>query len=148
MNNFNALNQYVASMNQSMNALSKSIFDLNNRVRALENSTPTQSANLNVPVSTGPSLKDVESVVDKRLEKQDAIIEKKIEDVERKLEDLTKSTVAAIAELKITQTQAPAQEEIVIPDIVGMDQPLTDDDFLIGIKEEKKTTKRPPKKKN
>jgi hypothetical protein len=121
------------------------VYDLNTRVNALEKNT--SGTNVVQQVSAAP---DIESIVDKKLNTKFEVLEKKIE-------DLTKSTVAAIAEVKIAQLQQPspvAEEQIIIPDIVTANEPATnilstepDDDFVIGIKEEKKTTKRSTKKK-
>lgn len=147
MNNFNALNQYIASMNQAVNTVMKSNLDLSTRIKALEGSERES----NVVSSTGDV--DVDKKVELAVTKVKTELLNSIESLIASL-DIDKKIEEAISKLRLEINQA-VNVDLSVPEVVPV-EPVeesvaladdiipTGDDIVMGMKEEKKkkTTKK------
>ena len=150
MNNFNALSQHMISINQSINTIAKTNYDLTNRLNVLEKQKPLTPSVIGDDVilkmiDDAVSKIDISALVDKAVENLNisGLIEKKInivaEEIENKIASKLKQNLIA-AEQIIIDSEDPlfgssSERNIDVQ---------ADDDIIIGIKEEKKTV---PKKK-
>lgn len=152
MNNFNALSQYIASVNQAVNSLAKNNVDIMNRLKNVEGGSSgnvdyekimrliEDSVSKAVNNAKSEILSEVSASVSKLSERITADLESKLaSDLENKLASELESKLA---------TMHPQQEidEIVIPElapeVVNLSVADADDDIIIGMKKEEKAPRR------
>lgn len=174
MNNFNALNNYIASVTQAVNAMAKTNNEFQARLRALESAASAAApAQLDVDriVSEAVGKIDVQKAVGEAIERLE--IQKLVEAAVKRV-DLDAAVAAAVSKLdvprmvegevakivdgalKTASAIATSEEQIVIPELGGDAKSIfhpdagVDDDIIISMKEEKKAPaarKRPSGKK-
>lgn len=147
MNNFNALSQYIGSVNQAVNSLAKNNIDILNRLKNVEtvsNGSFDQERFLriiddSVSKAVSAAKSEVLAEVSGALAKLSADFDKKLGDAVRALEE--KQQAAALQANEIKQEI----DEIVIPElapeVVSLAEDV-DDDIIIGMKKEDKAPKR------
>lgn len=148
MNNFNALSQYIGSVNQAVNSLAKNNIDILNRLKNVENASNGSIDQERLEAGLREKfLRIIDDSVSKAvsaaraevLAEVSGALAKLSDDFEKKLGEATKTIEA----LQAKQEARPLQEidEIVIPELAPEVATLAegadaDDDIIIGMKKE------------
>ena len=162
MNNFNALSQYIASVNQAVNSLAKNNVDMMNRLKNVENanggtdvdkimrliddgvSTAIKNAKSEILTEVSASISKLSERLTTELEaKLGAELKAKLgAELEAKLGDELEAKLGAL------QNAQPHQiDEIIIPELAPEVVNLAnsgdaDDDIIIGMKKEDRAPRR------
>lgn len=142
MNNFNALSQYIASVNQAVNSLAKNNVDIMNRLRTVE--TASSGA-----FDQEKQLRIVDDIVAKAKAEILASLSKDVSAIKADIMSEVSGALSKLSadfEQKLAKAQ-PAPEafpeisEIVIPELAPEAASLAgpadeDDDIIIGMKKE------------